>query len=51
MATGPAARAAAELADRDPVVAALVERYGPPRLEGRTPAGSRFAVLARALCY
>jgi DNA-3-methyladenine glycosylase II len=51
MATGPAARAAAELAGRDPVLAALVERYGPPRLGGRSPAGSRFAVLARAICY
>jgi 3-methyladenine DNA glycosylase/8-oxoguanine DNA glycosylase len=51
MADGPATRAAAELAANDPVLAALVERYGPPRLGGRRPARTRFAVLASAICY
>jgi DNA-3-methyladenine glycosylase II len=51
MATGPAARAAAALAENDKVLAALVERYGPPRLGGRRPASTRFAVLASAICY
>jgi 3-methyladenine DNA glycosylase/8-oxoguanine DNA glycosylase len=51
MAAGPAARAAAALAASDPVVATLVERFGPPRLGGRTQAGARFGVLARAICY
>jgi DNA-3-methyladenine glycosylase II len=51
MATGPAARAAAVLAAKDPVLAGLVEYYGPPRLGGRRPAGTRFAVLASAICY
>ena len=46
-----AARAAAILAARDPVLADLLERYGPPRLGGRQPAPTRFAVLARAICY
>lgn len=51
MATGPAARAAAVLAERDNVVATLVARYGLPRLGGRKPANDRFAVLARAICH
>ncbi|HXQ44068.1 MAG TPA: hypothetical protein VN816_05485 [Acidimicrobiales bacterium] len=51
MATGPAARAAAVLAASDPVLSTLVERYGPPRIGGRRPARSRFAVLASAICY
>jgi DNA-3-methyladenine glycosylase II len=51
MAPGPAARAATALAARDKVMARLVERYGPPRIGGRTPAGERFAVLASAICY
>ncbi len=51
MADGPAARAALDLAARDPVLARLTERYGPPRLGGRRPAGTRFAVLASAICY
>ncbi len=51
MAPGPAARAAAVLAARDPVFSSLLERYGPPRLGGRKPAGTRFAVLASAICY
>ncbi|HEY5252282.1 MAG TPA: hypothetical protein VIJ09_11500 [Acidimicrobiales bacterium] len=51
MATGPAARAASVLAARDAVLSSLIERYGPPRLGGRKPAGTRFAVLASAICY
>ncbi|HXQ75036.1 MAG TPA: hypothetical protein VN791_00970 [Acidimicrobiales bacterium] len=51
MADGPAARAAAALAAGDPVLSTLIERYGPPRLGGRRPAGTRFAVLASAICY
>ncbi|HEY7947480.1 MAG TPA: hypothetical protein VID75_07385 [Acidimicrobiales bacterium] len=51
MADGPAARAAVALAAGDPVVARLVAQYGLPRFGGRTPAGARFAVLARAICY
>jgi DNA-3-methyladenine glycosylase II len=51
MASGPAARAAATLAARDPVVAALLDRYGPPRFGSRTPVSARFAVLARSICY
>ena len=51
MATGPAARAAAALAEKDPVLAKLVAHYGPPRFGGRKPAGARFAVLASAICY
>jgi 3-methyladenine DNA glycosylase/8-oxoguanine DNA glycosylase len=33
------------------VLSALLERYGPPRLGGRKPASTRFAVLANAICY
>jgi 3-methyladenine DNA glycosylase/8-oxoguanine DNA glycosylase len=51
MADGSAARAAATLAAGDPVLSTLLDRYGPPRLGGRTPANARFAVLARAICY
>ena len=51
MPRGPAARAAAVLAEKDEVVATLLERYGPPRLGRRTAAGRRFAVLATAICY
>ncbi len=51
MAAGPAARAATVLAAKDPVLFGLVEHYGPPRLGGRRPAGTRFAVLASAICY
>jgi 3-methyladenine DNA glycosylase/8-oxoguanine DNA glycosylase len=51
MASGPASRAADVLAANDPVLAILMERYGPPRLGGRIPASARFAVLARAVCY
>jgi DNA-3-methyladenine glycosylase II len=51
MASGPAARAAAALAARDPVVAGLVDRYGPPRFGSPVKASARFAVLARSICY
>jgi 3-methyladenine DNA glycosylase/8-oxoguanine DNA glycosylase len=51
MAAGPATRAAAALAEIDSVMATLIERYGPPRLGGRTPTAARFAVLASAICY
>ena len=51
MAEGPAARAAAVLAARDPGLARLVKHYGPPRFGGRTAAGDRFAVLASAILY
>lgn len=45
------ATAAAELARRDRVVRALVERHGPPRLPRPAPAGRRFAALAEAIVY
>jgi DNA-3-methyladenine glycosylase II len=51
MAVGPAARAAALLAENDPVLAALIEHYGPPRFGRRPRSDTRFAVLARAICY
>jgi DNA-3-methyladenine glycosylase II len=41
--------ASAELAARDPVVADLVARVGPPRL--RKPSDTHFAALARAIVY
>jgi 3-methyladenine DNA glycosylase/8-oxoguanine DNA glycosylase len=44
-------RATEVLAGQDPVLAGLVERFGLPRLGGRQPAGDRFAVLARSICY
>lgn len=44
-------RAARELARRDPVVAELVKRHGPPRLAGRPPSSERFASLARSVLY
>ena len=47
----PPGRAAGELAARDPVLRALVRRYGTPRLGARVPADQRFAVLARAICH
>jgi DNA-3-methyladenine glycosylase II len=43
------AAASAELAGRDPVIAALYERVGPCRLRGRR--GSYFESLARAIVY
>lgn len=51
MAPGPAARAAAVLAANDKVMATLVEHYGLPRFGRPVPAGERFAVLARSICY
>lgn len=35
----------------DPVMAALAERHGPPRLGGRRTGGTRFEQLAEAICY
>jgi len=46
-----ATQVASDLARRDPVLARLVERYGPPRLGARVPVERRFAVLARAILY
>lgn len=43
------AAAARELADRDPVLAKLVEAAGPPRL--RPPQESHFAALVRSVLY
>lgn len=43
--------AADYLAERDPVIAELVERYGPPRWPTGSRRGSRFAVLVRAIVY
>jgi DNA-3-methyladenine glycosylase II len=45
-------RATAELSARDPVLAALVARHGPPTLGRRIPpAADRFAILARAIAH
>ena len=41
--------AARILAERDPVIAHLLERTGPPRL--RRPAGSHFGTLVQAIVY
>lgn len=51
MANRPAthARAAAELAERDPVIADLLERTGPPKL--RKPFDTHFAALVRSIVY
>ena len=49
-AAGGAARAEAELARRDPVMAALVSRAGPCTL-GPARSGSHFEALARSVCY
>lgn len=43
------AEAAAELAARDPVIAELVARVGPPKL--RKPFDTHFAALARSIVY
>jgi DNA-3-methyladenine glycosylase II len=51
MPTGPAARAAAVLADQDPVLSTLVAHYGPPQFGRRRQGSTRFAVLASAICY
>ena len=40
-----------ELARRDRVMAALVEKHGPPVLGRRVPATARFAALARSIVY
>lgn len=40
-----------DLSDRDPVVAELAERHGPPRLHGPVAGADRFEVLARAIAY
>ncbi len=45
------AGAVGELAKRDQVLADLVERHGQARLGRRVPAGTRFAVLSRSICY
>lgn len=47
---GGVARAEAELARRDPVMAALVARAGPCAL-GPARSGSHFEALARSVCY
>ena len=45
------AHATATLAAQDPVLAALVERHGPPRLPSRSRGAQRFEVLASAIVY
>lgn len=40
-----------ELSARDPVLAELSERHGPPSLDGPVPVAARFEVLARAIAY
>ncbi len=45
------ADAALVLGARDPTMAALVARHGPPPAIRRTPAGDRFAAIARAIVY
>jgi DNA-3-methyladenine glycosylase II len=46
------ARAASlELAARDPIVAALVDRHGVMRLGPRTPVAARFEAIARSIVY
>ena len=44
-------RGARELADRDPTIAAMVERFGPPDLRRGRPRRPHFAELARMICY
>jgi DNA-3-methyladenine glycosylase II len=44
-------QAVTEVAERDPVVADLVVRHGPPRLRGRTSGLTRFATLAQSIVY
>jgi 3-methyladenine DNA glycosylase/8-oxoguanine DNA glycosylase len=45
------AEATAGLAARDPVMAQLVARHGPPELRGRRTGRTRFEQLAEAICY
>ena len=45
------AEAAAELAGRDEVIAALLAVHGPPRLSRPAPGSARFAALARSIVY
>ena len=45
------ARAAAELAERHDLAAALLERHGPPTGIRRTPPARRFRALAQAIAY
>lgn len=45
------AEASARLAESDPVMAALVDRYGPMRLPRPTPAGDRYEQLAESIAY
>ena len=49
MAVTPAARAARALAQRDEVIAQMVERHGVPTLT--RDGGSHFAALIRSICY
>jgi len=44
-------RAADELANRDPVVAGLVDLYGYPTWGPKPKVADRFETLARAICY
>ena len=44
-------RASLELAGRDPVMAALIERHGPMRLPSPPPASARFASLASSIAF
>lgn len=45
------AQAVALLAERDPVLAALAARYGPPPRRPQVPAAGRFAALAEIIVY
>ena len=40
-----------ELSSRDPVLAGLAERHGPPPAPRPAAAGQRFAALARSICH
>jgi 3-methyladenine DNA glycosylase/8-oxoguanine DNA glycosylase len=40
-----------ELSRRDPVFAALADRYEPPPIRRAAPARERFGTLVRAICY
>ena len=45
------AAAARELAAREPVIAGLLERHGPPQIPRPRPTGERFPALARSVLY